>query len=308
MRPTQEQIATASYHRWMRRDGRHGADREDWAAAEKDLIFGLNYRYIARHALGGGPVLLGKAEAEAAGRRRRCRFCEQGEPSASFGPPRPALPSFVGNTALLAWDECDDCRAHDEGHLAPAFEAFARPMLGDSPVLPREGARVPAPALKAMVRMALSIMPGDELPYFGDTIEWVANPDHARDAGLLDDLGCLVYLTPAPVPAPFVALARREDDDAAWPSMLFFLGTSRVVFQTPLPLCPRDEDRDDLGLRGPELSMTLGTGLDLHASLCVSLAVESAGPSPWVEHGDRAVLGRAATTPPGAADGTRARS
>ena len=261
MYPTWHEIEVAAYHRWQRRGHHHGNDREDWIAAEKDLTFAYNYRYIARHRLtlpdGGAPTLLGRGET--GNRRHRCRFREQAEPSAVFPPGLPALPRLTGNSALVAWDECEECRAAYDAHLAAPFESFARPLLAETPPEhPR--ATVPAPALKALVRFALSLMPADELHHFGDTLEWVANPDHDRDAAVLEDLGCRVYLTPAPIAVPFAALARRADDEAPWPYMVFFLGTSRVVFQTHLPLCPRDEELEGTAVRPPELSMSLGDG------------------------------------------------
>ena len=270
MRPTWEQIEVAAYHRWRRRGEEHGRHYDDWESAEKDLVFGLNYRYIARLRLDGPPVLLGQDDAFAAGRRKRCRFCEVGEPSASFSEP-PARPSLPGLGALRVWDECDDCRdALDEG-LAGAFEAFARPLIGPKPGLPPS--EIPAVALKGLVRLALSVLPAAELQYVGDTIEWVTNPDHDRDARLLSGLGCHLYLTPAPIASPFLAVARRVDDEAPWPYLVAFLATSRVVFQTHLPLCQRDEDLDDARLRGPELSMSVGHGADHRASRCLYLPV-----------------------------------
>jgi len=270
MRPTREQIEVAAYHRWERRGWSHGLDGDDWAAAEKDLAFALNYRYVARYRLSGEPVLLGKAESGSA--VRRCRFCEQVQPPALFTSEPPALPASVGNTALTAWDECDDCRAIFENHLAGAFDAFARPLLALPPA-PTPSA-IPAAALKALVRMALSVMPASELHNFDDAAEWVANPDHTRDVALLAGLGCHVYRTPVPVAAPFAALARRTDDETPSPYMVFFLGTAGVVFQTHLPFCPRDEDLEDEGVRGPELSLSLGTGSDFRASVCTFLPVE----------------------------------
>jgi hypothetical protein len=277
MSPTRKQIEMAAYQRWQRRGCGHGLDREDWIAAEKDLVFALSYRYIARHKLVGEPLMLGKAECESeeAGRRRRCRFCEQAEPAASFAITKPALPEFVGNTALLAWDECDDCRELFEEHLGPMFEAFARPLLGATARLPRAG--IPIPALKALARMAVSVMPESELHHFSDTIEWISNPDHSRDDALLGDLGCHVYLTPVAVTSPFVALARRASAGAPWPYALFFLGTGRVVFQIHVPFCSRDEDVADGVVRGPVLSMSLGLGADHRASRCAFLPVERVG-------------------------------
>ncbi len=270
MRPNREQIEVAAYHRWRRRGEAHGHHHNDWESAEKDLTFGLNYRYIARHRLDGPPILLGQTETQV--QRRRCRFCEVAEPTAHFSE-RPAQPSLPGLSALRVWDECDDCRESYDESLTGAFEAFARPWIGPNPGSPP--VEIPADALKALVRLAISALPTSELQYVGDTVEWVTNPDHSRDARLLSGMGCYVYSVPAPVPAPFLALARRVDDDAPWPYLVAFLATSRVVFQTHLPLCQRDEDLDDSDtlLRSPELSMSIGQGSDLRASRCVFLPV-----------------------------------
>ncbi|MCA1685489.1 MAG: hypothetical protein LC745_05790, partial [Planctomycetia bacterium] len=244
-------------------------------AAEKDLAFGLNYRYLARHRLDGPPVLLGRDGAE--GQGRRCRFCEQAGPAVSFSEPE-ALPDLPGGSALRAWDECDDCRDAYESTLAGAFPAFAGPMLGPTPALPPD--EIPIAALKELFRLGLAVLPPAELHHFGDTIEWVTNPDHDRDALVLPDLGCHVYLTPGPVSAPFVALARRIDDEAPWPYLLVFLAADRVVFQTQMPLCTRDEDLEDAGPRGPRLSMSMGTGPDCRESFCTYLPAARPSPGP----------------------------
>ena len=274
MQPTREQIELAAYQRWQRREWGHGGDQDDWIAAERDLGFALNYRYVARYKLSSATkVLLGKSEAEASNRRRRCRFCEQAEPSAKFRGQHLALPALVGNTSLFAWDECDDCRAHEQAYLAGPFEDFARPLLDKSPEFPAQG--IPVPALKALVRMALTALPTAELQHFGDTIEWVANPDHLLDSPLLGDLGCMVYRTPTVVPSASFALAKRVDEGAEVPYLVAFLalGSSRIVLQTHLPFCPRDEDFHDLQARGPRLSMSLGIGEDHRASDCAFVGV-----------------------------------
>jgi hypothetical protein len=270
MRPTRHEIEEAAYYRWRRRGGAHGHDRDDWLAAELDVVFAKNYRYVARYRLSEGePVWLGKNGAAG---RRRCRFCERSEVSGVFSPML-VLPASVGNTTVYSCDVCEDCQAHDESALRAPFEAFARPLLG--PVRQPTSAGIPAAALKAMVRMALALAPADEMHHFADAVEWVLNPDHDHDATLLSHLGCLVYRAPAPIASPFVSLARRVDDDAPFPYMVFFLGTGRVVFQLPIPLCPRDEDLGDADLRGPQLSMSAGEGSNYRASECVYLPVTS---------------------------------
>ena len=265
-RPTREQIAEAAYCRWERRGGDHGGDLDDWSAVEKDLVFTLNYRYVARYKLSGrGPVYVGRPESERSPTPRRCRFCEQAEPSVTFQKTPPVLPPIAGNSALFAWDECDECHGLFETHLAGPFEAFARPLLHDRPEVP---AGIPVAAFKALVRAGISVLPVGELHHFGDASEWVCNPDHDLDAALLQGLGCYLYLTPEAVPSASIAVARRVDEDARTPYMIVFLALapSRIVLQAVLPLCTRDEDLEDGLMRGPELSMSLGQGRDHRAS------------------------------------------
>ena len=92
MRPSREAVERAAYERWQSRGMQHGADREDWVAAELDVFFALNYQTIVEYQL---------SEAEQKvignGRRPRCRFCEQSPPRATFSFVRPALPEEVGN-------------------------------------------------------------------------------------------------------------------------------------------------------------------------------------------------------------------
>jgi hypothetical protein len=283
MRPSFEQIERAAYLRWKRRGGGHGSDREDWIAAEQDLGFELAYQWVARHRLylddGAAAVWLGAVEHMVAGRARNCRFCERDEACARFSAPE-VLPGFLGSPALRAWDECDDCRATFDSRLAGPFETFARPLVASEPRPPQEGATIAIAAYKALVWIGLSIMPSEELHHFGDTIEWVINPDQARDASILPyGLGCYVYATNVAVPVPFASLARRAEEcrEAKVPYMLFFLGARRVVFQTHIPLCPRDEDLRDQDLRGPLLSMSTGTGAGYYASHARFLPIKPVG-------------------------------
>ena len=271
MHPSHDQIATAAYHRWQRRGSRHGRDQEDWTAAENDLTFALNYRWVARFTLSVS-ASIGKADG---GRPRRCRFCEQSEPAASFAPRPLPLPEAFRCGALLVCDECDDCRAHQVSSLAGPFESFTRRFLATDPRLPAAGETIPIAALKALVRTGLSVLPAAELQHFGDTFEWVANPDHARDAPLArhSGLGCRVYVTATPMSSPFVSLARRTGDDVLWPYILVFLAAGRVILQTHLPFCPRDEDLDDVPIVGPVLSISTGEGEALRASLTAFLPV-----------------------------------
>ena len=267
MQPTRDEIEVAAYYRWERRGGIHGSDQEDWLATEKDLTFARNYRWIARHKLqaeDGESVPIGKPEGN---RPRRCRYCEMAAPGASFEETPLLIPRGVGNSALVAWDECDDCRAHYAEHLEEAFEEFARPWLKPRPDLDRLEFQGIAPAAhKALVRIGIGLLPPSELHHFGDTIEWVSNPDHDREASLLDDMGVRIYWNADGVPTPFASLARRTDDSSGLPYLVFFLGLRNVVFQVRLPLSPCDEDLTASEVAGPELSMSMGSGPRYRAS------------------------------------------
>ena len=84
--PSADEIRQLAYERWLGRGRRHGQDREDWVAAECELIFSMNYRTIAEYQLEGTPpVVLGDDQS------RYCRFCERSSAHAAFGPPFPLL-------------------------------------------------------------------------------------------------------------------------------------------------------------------------------------------------------------------------
>src|SRR5947209_211073 len=120
MFPSCDQIQWAAYCRWQRRGGGHGRDRQDWLAAEQELLFALNYEVVARYRLdGGGPQFLGDEHD------RRCRFCEQAAPQASFEVARRALPAFMGNTSLFAYDRCDTCHSLFREAIEGDLEGFS---------------------------------------------------------------------------------------------------------------------------------------------------------------------------------------
>jgi hypothetical protein len=267
MRPTTTQIAEAAYLRWERRGRAHGGDVEDWVAAERDLTFGLIYRYLVRIALNGPKRSIGAPEGSTA---RTCRFCERSAPAARFAFEPPLAPAWMAGAAVTIADECTECRGLADAQLAAPFEAFARPWVAGG-----VGPGLTPAAWKALVRVGLSLLPAAELHHVGDAVEWVANPNHVRDAGLFEGQGCHVYTTAEPLPAPFAAVAQRVEDEAPWPYLLAFLGAGRAVFQTHLPLCPRDEDLDSLDARGPVLSMSTGSGASLRSASCRFLPVET---------------------------------
>ena len=119
MLPSREQIEQAAYERWERRGRFHGADREDWVAAEMDTLFQLNYQTVAEFGLAEpNQRVLGDV------RRPRCRFCEQSPPRAAFSVLRPAIPELVGNSSLFTRDLCDDCAKQFAETIDAEFARF----------------------------------------------------------------------------------------------------------------------------------------------------------------------------------------
>jgi hypothetical protein len=276
MHPSREQIERAAYERWERRGRFHGGDRDDWVAAEMDANFDLNYRTIVQHSLGEPHRrVLGDQ------RRPRCRFCEQTPPRTAFSFVRPVVPELAGNTSLFTRELCDECNEQFAGTMDKEFLRFWEDLgtLRKGATTFRElcaPSSITMAAYKAMVRMALSILPEEDLADYTDTLEWISNPDHEFDSGLFEGVGCLAYETHVPFAQGWVSLARRVEDDAPFPHMLFFLASERLILQIHLPLCARDEDLDGTDVRMPERSFSTGLGSDLSSSTCLVLPLKSA--------------------------------
>jgi hypothetical protein len=278
MFPSWDEIERAAYDRWERRGRMHGHDRDDWVAAELDLTFEMNFETVIEY-----PLAEKTDRVLGAARDPRCRFCEQSLPRATFSSIRPAIPELAGNRTLKTRELCDECADQFAGTIDREFATFwqslgsirsAESWLGNSPV----PAAIPIGAYKALIGMALSIMPEDDLAGFTDTIEWVGNPDQAFDSNLFGGLVCLVYQVHIPYPRAWTALARRIDEQAPFPYVLFFLASERLVVQTHLPLGSHDEDLDGTEVRIPERSFSTGLGSDLRAGMCLSLPVRSSDP------------------------------
>src|SRR5262249_45001299 len=142
--------------------------------------------------------------------------------------------------------------------------------------LPPPGTAIPLAAFKGLTRMALSLLPARELDHFPDAIEWVCNPDHALDGRSFEGPGCLVHAAPDISRAPWAALARRVDDDSPSPYMLFPLGTSGLTFESPVPLCIKDEALDDAAQPLPRVASVDGLERGAGEGPCVALPASAA--------------------------------
>jgi len=259
MLPTSEQIEVAAYHFWERRGGSHGRDREDWEAAEKQLVYSLNYEPAQEFGLlEPAPRVLGLQAT------RHCRFCEQNSKRARFGPPSVVIP-IVPNSSLLSAEICQECQAECRDPLVDDLARFWESLGPGAAIREKQAGRranggFSLGAYKSLVASALLILPDREMPYFLDAIEWVGNPERDADERLFAGATCRAYLAPDHDDGPWVSLARRIDDDAPLPYMIALVACHGVIVQFHLPLCSRDEDLDGRSLPLPERSFAWGQG------------------------------------------------
>jgi hypothetical protein len=203
-------------------------------------------------------------ESVVVGARSRpgCRYCERSTPRAKFSRPRAIVPDAVGPTRLASAEICDECHAQFVDSIDADFNRFWSALTAED-----GGGAGPASisvgAYKAMVRMAIAVMPSRELQHFADTIEWVGNPDHDFDGSLFSGTACLTYRTRHAYGAPWVSLSRRADADAPLPYAVFAMAWGRTVVEVAPPLCANDQDLDGVPLRPPGRSFTTGFGPEM---------------------------------------------
>lgn len=313
MWPSTDQIQTAAYSRWQQRGGAHGFDREDWLAAENDLLFSLNYRVVARDRVPEVPPV--RAGSGNSSKPRRCRYCERTESAVRFGGALEALERWGTLDALVTAHECDECRLQFRETLEPDFVRFARPFAavpgtrgllasnyahngaaaaddllldgwrslrrdegnGRALLTLRSGAYVPIAVLKYLTRLALGLMTEADVSEYEGAVEWVGNPDHDLDRGAFERWSCRAYLVRAAFPAPWVSLARRVEDDDPIPAMILFLGAGHCAIQLAVPLGTRDEDLDGEDVRLPMLSMPGSTDGPPRESPALDVALATDG-------------------------------
>jgi len=99
---------------------------------------------------------------------------------------------------------------------------------------------VPVLVLKCLVKMALAVLPHEELPYFDSTIRWLLNPNPKCCLEYMRGAGCYKYFIPEFVQKPWVSLLRRTNTDNNYPHMLFLVSSAGLILQTCLPLSSRD--------------------------------------------------------------------
>ena len=102
---------------------------------------------------------------------------------------------------------------------------------------------IPIAVYKCLVKMALTIMPVDELKNFQTTIAWINENEHINSPHNLKSLFILRTLVYGINPFPFVSctLWRRKFDALdSVPFMIFMVTYGNFAFQVHLPLCIED--------------------------------------------------------------------
>ena len=254
-------------------------------AAELDLTFDMNYGTIVEFPL---------AEHDGSGDRRRtrdprCRFCEQSPPRAAFSVPPPCHPGVRRQPSSRRARSATNVPSNSP---APSTRTSPRSGNRSSPSASSEwpDSRFPVPSaipigsFKALIRMALSIMPEPELAGFTDTIEWVGNPDQEFDSNLFGGLGCLVYQAHVPFPTGWTALPGGSRSGCTVPAICSSSWPRNGSSCRPTaPLLPR-RGPGRHGLRIPERSFSTGVGSDFRPATCMALPCLGLWPRKLASH------------------------
>ncbi|WP_439890042.1 HNH endonuclease [Ralstonia sp. 25C] len=99
----------------------------------------------------------------------------------------------------------------------------------------------PIAVLKAFVKMALTIIPDEELPNFREALAWIKNPLHREEIPLLAPV--LTTFTPGPQPIDTITvgvICRKAESVQAIPYAFLILVYGNDMFQVALPSPERD--------------------------------------------------------------------
>lgn len=94
---------------------------------------------------------------------------------------------------------------------------------------------IPAAAYKALVKMALSIMPENELENFNISKIWIRELDHTKD--LIKPLNVLMTFIPGinPFKETFVCLLKKFTISQEYPDCIFILYFGNIIYQIIIP-------------------------------------------------------------------------
>ena len=100
---------------------------------------------------------------------------------------------------------------------------------------------VPIGVYKCLTKMALTLMPEEELHTYSETFKWIKEEQHKGSRYVFDSLLSIYSYTT--VPFPFISailLKRKEHIKSDIPSIIFRLTYGNFSFQTYIPLCSLD--------------------------------------------------------------------
>lgn len=94
---------------------------------------------------------------------------------------------------------------------------------------------IPAAAYKALVKMALSVMPENELKNFSISKSWIMEEDHKKD--LMKPLYVLRTFIPAtnPLKETLVFLFKKYSSTEKYPDCIFVLCFGNIIYQITVP-------------------------------------------------------------------------
>jgi len=100
----------------------------------------------------------------------------------------------------------------------------------------------PIAVFKCLVKMALTLIPEEELCFFEETLNWICKDSFIDDGHDLGNLICLFSFAPGIYTNNFIQawLLKRKDDKAILPYVIFVLIFKNYFFQIYLPLSLKD--------------------------------------------------------------------
>jgi hypothetical protein len=139
----------------------------------------------------------------------------------------------------------------------------------------------PLAVYKCLTKIALSIMPDDELPHFLDSISWVVAQDHnVRAHDFRNALGYLAF-TPGPLPEHYgwVELFRRRQSSLRVPYMVLALVSMNLTFQIYVPLCSQDLHQAGQQMTMPAFPAGINCGYEFGETEFVNMPISSPDPA-----------------------------
>lgn len=127
----------------------------------------------------------------------------------------------------------------------------------DKNIMTMKGERsyVPQMVYKCLVKMALTIMPEEELQHFSKTLEWLMEDPKAKSKFHIG--GLVAFMNTYPGPRPFDEVScllyrRRDNAPEKVPYCIFFIAYSNFTFQIYVPMCDKDAKymKQDITLLG----------------------------------------------------------